>query len=315
MRNILFVPSVPDTEWLREILPDMSPAELPVAGLRILDYAVDHAQQCGFSFLEVLDWHYSGRIAKDFSDLTSTSVPVFYQRGEGELPQGLDDLAKQSSPLTQTIDDGLSVVWGLYLTDLDNKDARLEPVAPEDCARTPMGAYRRIDGRWMRLLPHGLAVNGVKAWHSMNLAILYEPGSFTLPGYSAEKGVYLGRNVVMEHGVEAKPPVLLQDDTWCARNVVLDGDVIVGKGSFISEGARLRRTVVGDDTYIGLGLDLTDKIVIGRRVIDVESGAWIDISERGIARLIGGGSLNWKNWKWLRAVVDFVHGKSRGRSA
>jgi NDP-sugar pyrophosphorylase family protein len=310
MRNILFVPSVPATEWVRDILPDMTPAELPVAGLRMIDYNIERAQKSGFSLLEVLDWHYSEKLAAEFSDLTRTSVPIFYQKGLGELPQGLNDLTRQATPLTQTLDDGLAVVWGLCLTDIDCKDITFEPASDEECAHTPIGAYQRQNGRWMKVLPHGMPVDGVKAWHRMNLAILHEPGVFTLPGYSAEEGVSLGRNVVMEPGVAVKTPVLLQDDTWCARNVRLDGDVIIGKGSFINEGARLRRTVVGDNTYIGLGLELEDKIVIGHRVIDVESGAWIDISERGIARLIGGPF--WK-WTWLWACIDFIKGKSRGR--
>ena len=44
-----------------------------------------------------------------------------------------------------------------------------------------------------------------------------------------------------------------------------DGEVIVDSGSYISEGARLRRTVVCRDTFIGQGLDLDGKIVVGRR--------------------------------------------------
>ena len=34
MKGILFVPSVEETKWVREILPDISPAELPIAGKR-----------------------------------------------------------------------------------------------------------------------------------------------------------------------------------------------------------------------------------------------------------------------------------------
>ena len=56
------------------------------------------------------------------------------------------------------------------------------------------------------------------------------------------------------------PPVLLQDNTWLARNVRLDGEVIIDSGSYVSEGARLHRTVVCRDTFIGAGLDLDGKV-------------------------------------------------------
>jgi len=159
----------------------------------------------------------------------------------------------------------------------------------------------------MRVLPHGLIVRSVKAWHALNFSVLHNPGSFTLPGYSSERDAYVGRNVVLELGTSVKPPVLLQNNTWCARNVVLDGDVIVDSGSYVSEGARLKRTVVCRDTFIGAGLDFDGKIVAGSRVIDAETGTWVDLEEPGLARRIPTGL------GWLRTVWRFLRGRSYGR--
>jgi len=170
-----------------------------------------------------------------------------------------------------------------------------------------MGLYRREGDGWVRLLPRMLAVRDIESWHRANFVVLHDPGFFTLPGYSAEKGVYLGKSVVLEHGTEVKAPVLLSDNTWFARNVRLDGDVIVGKGSFVSEGARLTRTVVGSDTFIGPGLELEDKLVSGRRVIDVKTGTWTDLEEPCLARRIGEG------FGWLRSAWHFLRGRSYGR--
>ncbi len=308
MKNAIYVPAVAASEWIREILPNLGQAQLPIAGKRLVDFSIEQAQRGGVNIAEVLDWHWSEAIHKDFADLTHCAIPVFYAKGEGPVPRGLDDLEKVSSPLTQSIDDGLYVVWGMYLWHGDLADGqKLELLTPEECADTPQGVYKRIDGKWMRIIHDAIDIRDVKSWHAANLTILHEPGDFTLPGYSAERDVHLGRNVVLEHGVDAKPPVLMQDGSWCARNVELAGDVIVGNGSFIGEGARLRRTVVGDDTYIGLGLELVDKIVIGQRIIDVQTGAWMDVEEPGLARRIGGA------WGWLRKLLDFLHGKSKGR--
>ena len=159
----------------------------------------------------------------------------------------------------------------------------------------------------MRVVPHGLVVRNVKAWHELNLVVLRHPEEFTVPGYSSERGVHIGRNVVLEHGTEVKPPVLLQDNTWFARNVRLEGDVIVDSGSYISEGSRLRKTVVCSNTFIGEGLDLESKIVVGRRVIDAETGTWIDLEEPGLARQIPVGL------GWLRSLWHFLRGRSYGR--
>lgn len=307
MDNILFVPATRETAWVGDMLPGTSPAELPVAGKRIIDYAIEHAQRFGVMFTEVLDWCFSERLADDFADMTRTGFPVFYMKGEGELPKGLNDIDGYSSPLTGNITDGLVVVWGLVLSMHMAEDVSLEPITEQECAETPAGVYKREGGRWMRVVPHGLVVRNVKAWHELNLVVLRHPEEFTVPGYSSERGVHIGRNVVLEHGTEVKPPVLLQDNTWLARNVRLEGDVIVDSGSYISEGSRLRKTVVCSNTFIGEGLDLESKIVVGRRVIDAESGTWIDLEEPGLARQIPVGL------GWLRSLWHFLRGRSYGR--
>lgn len=307
MDNILFVPATRETAWVGDMLPGTSPAELPVAGKRIIDYAIEHAQRFGVMFTEVLDWHFSERLADDFADMTRTGFPVFYMKGEGELPKGLNDIDGYSSPLTGNVTDGLVVVWGLVLSMHMAEDVSLEPITEAECAETPAGVYKREGGRWMRVVPHGLVVRNVKAWHELNLVVLRHPEEFTVPGYSSERGVHIGRNVVLEHGTEVKPPVLLQDNTWLARNVRLEGDVIVDSGSYISEGSRLRKTVVCSNTFIGEGLDLESKIVVGRRVIDAETGTWIDLEEPGLARQIPVGL------GWLRSLWHFLRGRSYGR--
>ena len=307
MDNILFIPATRETAWVGDMLPGTSPAELPVAGKRIIDYAIEHAQRFGVMFTEVLDWHFSERLADDFADMTRTGFPVFYMKGEGELPKGLNDIDGYSSPLTGNITDGLVVVWGLVLSMHMAEDVSIEPITEQECAETPAGVYRREGGRWMRVVPHGLVVRNVKAWHELNLVVLRHPEEFTVPGYSSERGVHIGRNVVLEHGTEVKPPVLLQDNTWLARNVRLEGDVIVDSGSYISEGSRLRKTVVCSNTFIGEGLDLESKIVVGRRVIDAETGTWIDLEEPGLARQIPVGL------GWLRSLWHFLRGRSYGR--
>ena len=307
MDNILFVPATRELEWVQDVLPGASPAELPIAGRRIIDYSFQCAQKFGVVFTEVLDWRFSERLADDFSDLVRTGFPVFYMRGEGPVPNGLRDLEGYASPLTGPVQDGLVVVWGAVISTHSPAEVTLEPLADAECAETPAGVYRREGGRWMRVAPHGMVVRSAKAWHALNLFVLRQDDVFTIPGYSSEKGVHLGRNVILEYGTDVKPPVLMLDNTWCARNVRLDGDVIVESGSFIGEGAHLRRTVVCHDTYIGEGLDLDGKIVVGHRVIDADTGAWVDLEEPGLARRIPAG------FGWFRSLWHFARGRSFGR--
>ena len=311
MDNVLFVPSTPDTEWLQEILPGTSPAALPVAGRRAIDYMMEAARRRDIVFIEILDWHYSPAVASSFSEPTTTGFPVFYMKGEGAMPRGLAEIENLSTPLTQSLQDGLVVAWGVFAVDAPVA-LESEPVPEAECVSTPPGIYRREGGRWARVSAEIMPVCDIATWHAANMRVLHSPGKLTLPGYSAEKGVHIGRNVVLERGVDASAPVLLCDDAWCARNAILGGDVIVGERSYVGEGTKLARTVVGDDTQIGDGLVFEDKIIVGSRVIDAQTGVWTDVEDPGVARPVGKAA---RRSGPLRRAMNFLFGWARGRMA
>lgn len=308
VRKVLFVPS-PGGEWTRAFFPSSSVAELPVAGRRLIDYSIEHAVQTGIEGIRVIDHFGSKALADEFSDVERKGYKVEYELSAEKLPEGLEELAQSIFP--GGVPEDTAIAWGPCITSHSRKETRLVPLDEVKCRHTPIGHYLMRGGRWHAILPHGVSIPGVQAWHKVNFAVLHDSRIFTLPGYSAEKGVHLGRNVVMEHGTEVKAPVILQDDTWCARLVRLDGDVIVGRGSYISEGVRLKRTIIGNDTYVGLGLDLEDKIVIGRRIIDAKTGEWTDVEEPGLVRPIPG-SLRAIARSIIMAIWHFLIGSSHG---
>ena len=307
MDRILFVPSVARSEWLHEMLPNMSQVMLPVAGRSFLDYALECAQKFNFKSAGILDWYHAEPNSEDRSGLSNKGITCIWQKAAGRVPRGLDDLENVASPYTNPVRDGLVVVWGLCLNCHRLEDVKLEPVAAKDCEDTPVGLYCREEGRWMRIRP-GLAVNDVRSWYRLNSAILENSWLFTLPGYSSEANVHLGRNVVLEHGTRVRPPVVLQDNTWCARNVSLDGGVVIGHGVFVGEGTHIARSIIGDNTYVGVGLELEDKIVVGNVIMDTTNEAWTDIDEPWLLRSIGKTDHGWLYWLW-----NFLHGTSRGR--
>ncbi|MBQ7187856.1 MAG: hypothetical protein IJR99_00415 [Kiritimatiellae bacterium] len=307
--TILIVPSIPRDEWMQEVLPDISAVELPLAGKRYIDYALEVANRHTSTLTWILDAHSTKRLEDEFKGREKDGFDVMYRKADGHTFRGLNDLEALSGTLGPEINDHLIVVWGIALTCREEKGFHREPVSAADCENTPMGIYRRKGTSWIRLVPDQvIIVQDVESWHKANFQVLHNPDLFTLPGYSAEKGVNLGRNVVLEHGTDVKGPVLLQDNAWCARNVVLDGDVIVGKDSFVSEGTFLKRTVIGSNTFLGNCLELVDKIVIGRRIIDAKSGCWTDLEEPWLARALAS---PW--FSWLGVLFRALCGRSMGR--
>ena len=270
MKALLILPSAAPTAWMNEFLPEMNPAELPIAGKRAIDYILEEAAAKGYDMAEILDYRPSKRLEESFSDISTLPLPVFYIKGTGEIPSSEEELKRVSSHLTQNLDSGeTKVVWGLELG--------------------------------------GIKIDSPQAWHKVNFIVLGDSALYTLPCYSAEKGIYLGRNVVIERGAEIKPPALLCDNTWLARSVRLEGGVIIGSGSYIGEATKLENTIVAPDTCIGESLEFVDKAVVGSRIIDPESNAYINVTEKGLARSIGGTFLKALKGLW-RAIVGHTHG-------
>ena len=308
MAPLLLVPAAPDSEWLREAIPWATPAELPIVGKRFIDYAIEGAIKAECQFVEILDACPSPRLAAYFGEQTRTKAPVFYLPMPERPPKGLGDLSRCSIPFAPGATGDIYVIWGLALPRCLPEGLAETAVSEADITQTPCGFYHFRDGSWRRVLAEGLFVRDIPSWHRANLEILRDSGFYTLPGYSAEKGVHLGRNVVLERGTDVSGPALLQDNVWCARNVQINGEVIVGSGSFVGEGATLRRTVVGLDTYIGKGLELVDKIVLGRRIFDAATATWTDIEEPGVAQHISAFGKG-----WFGKLMRFVAGTSHWR--
>ena len=309
MEKTFFIPTARGSEFFARLRPGSTPAALPVAGRRFIDYAIESAVKFGVREVTVLDWQLSQAMAEEFAASQNPVCAIKAARGEGEAPGGIADLESSGAFPPEKTD--LALVWGLALPMHTEGRSALVPVPDEAMRDTPAGIYLRTGGKWMQVDPAAVATaRGASSWHAMNMELLAGRGGYTLPGYSAEKGVHLGRNVVMERGVEARPPVLLCDGAWCARDAELGGLVSVGNGSFVGEGTRLARTVVCAGTFVGDGLVLEDKIVWGRRVIDAKTGSFDDIDDIGLVSEIANARHGFGGF--LRRAWAFLSGKMGG---
>lgn len=308
MRAFYF-PSVPDSALLEKLLPGGAPAEAPVTGRNFVDWALESACRFGVDSAVLVDKRISPALERRFAMDRDGLCAVSTMRLAKGLPQSLAEVS--ASPWFRGIaaDGGSAiVVWGDALPLYKPEETGYRPVPQSALRDTPTGIYHWVEGRWLEPEAGAFAMRDAASWLDLSMRLLAGEGGFTLPGYSAENGAYLCRNVVLEHGTEAKPPVLMLDNAWCARDVKLENGVILGRNSFVGRGSRLSRTMVCDDTYIGKWLDLEGKIVLGDRIVDAATGACVDVEESAIARH---GSIALP--KWLKAAGRLVAGHSFGR--
>ena len=129
----------------------------------------------------------------------------------------------------------------------------------------------------------GRLIDSLETYFEANFDVLRNPGDLVLPGYSAEAGVYAGMNVVIKPSVEIAAPVAMGDNVHLERGVRISDGVVLGEGVVVSRQTRISRSVIFDGTYLGPNMEVAGKIVVGRRVIDPASGAFVDLVDAGLS--------------------------------
>jgi len=106
-----------------------------------------------------------------------------------------------------------------------------------------------------------------------------EQNRFVLPGYGTEKGVVIGRNVEIGRKATVHGPVVMGSNVRLLGEVVVGPNAVIGNNVIIDDGSEVRDSVVLENTYIGRSLLINDKMVSGNRVVAVNNGKSIEISD------------------------------------
>jgi len=157
------------------------------------------------------------------------------------------------------------------------------------------GVYLWEDGVFFRCRVPLHQYGTLKSYFDLNFALLNHPGIYVLPGYSAEGKMHLGMNVVIMEDCVIEPPAVLCDHVRIHRGCRLTNGVIAGSNVIVDRGTELKHSVILSHTFIGLEMEIRNKIVDSGRVIDPETGAYVDHSD-GITM----DNRRYKKLDWIR---------------
>ena len=246
-KKALLVCRAAKCEWCDELFPDYSHADLPVVGKAFVEYQLDALSERGCEKVLVLDYDWCETLATHLSGGGRRRWPIEMEYRKTDRIFVDEGAAKAANAGFIGTDD-VEVVIGL---------------------KFPVG-----DG-WRE-------VKSVKEFYDLNFDLLKNPSGYTLNGYSGEKDVYIGTNVMIKTGRRVVPPLFLGDTSRIEYAVWLMGGVIIGRGSIIDHGTILRHTIIFPKTYVGKRMEFSGKIVVGKRVIDPATGSYADLEEAGL---------------------------------
>ena len=278
--QICIYSNIEPLHWRREFFPGIHPLALPIAGKGLCSHLIDFCTY--FSQDKVLDvliadCNYSEEMALSLGDGNYWALNLDYQPSERFASPGqlLEHYKERFGG------DALLFFWGAVLPDLtgleqifDNLRLVSEPLSPQ-----PDGVYLYIEGTLFQWCCPLHRLDTLKDYYKLNFNLLQKPGLYSLPGYSAEIGYGLGRNVNLKNIDEVTRPVMLGDNIYLEHGVCLSGETIVGQDVWIDENTELVHSIVLDHTYLGRNLRIENKIVSGNRIIDPEQNVFVELED------------------------------------
>lgn len=266
------------TGWCGKIFPEKSPGELLLAGKSWCRHLVDQCSRLGVSDIYIADCCFYEDLSSRMGDGAYWSLNLHYLAASP--CDRAEQLLKQYEG-TIPADEDLLIFWGQVLPDVPDmglifSDLREVTEMPE---KQPDGIWLLRGGRFYECLCPLFRMRTLREYFDLNFQLLESPGIYNLPGYSNSDGCVFGMDVIMMPDCELESPVLIADNVRLERGVSLRRKVIVGQDVLINEDSHLEHTIVMDHTCIGKHMFFEYKIIDGSRVIDVLSGASVDLDD------------------------------------
>ena len=258
--------------------------ELPLAGKSICRHLLGFCtilKVIGVTDILISDCDYTEAMARGLGDGNYWSLSLDYQRGRrfDALGQLLEFYRGRFKA------DDVLIVFGEVLPIINHRSEflnNLEPIADPMLAQEE-GLYLYVNGCLFRWDCPMYRIDTLKSYFDANFAMLSQSGLHVLPGYSPRKEYAIGKNVLIKPDCKIETPVVLGDEVYLERGVVIRDGVIVGADVMIDEKTELSHSVVFDHSYIGRNLSIRNKIVSRNRIVDPTTGAFVDLEDAFLA--------------------------------
>ena len=268
--------------WVRELFPGKSPGELPILGESWCRHAAALCSQLKIDRIYIADVFYYPEVAAQLGDGSYWDLRIDYRRSEPAASPR--ELLKNHRGLIP--DDDLLIFWGQVLPDLPEPQRLLDDLQPveDEPGDLPDGIYLLRGGRLQRCTCPLHRMDSARAYFDLNFRLLRNPGVYTIPGYSpAHDGIYFGQNFVTMPNVHILPTTVIRRNCYLGRSVRLNGDVIIADDVVIDDYTDVKHCLILGNTYVGRKMRLENKVVAGNRVIDMETGAFVDLDDKSMA--------------------------------
>ena len=276
-------------EWASQYFSDAEAFMLPVGNKPLLEFFIEFCHLNEIKDIFIAQKNSSDEIKSYFEDGSKLDVNLDYIMFDEE--PGLEKLIASNNELFS--EDSLLIFDGFFF--LEYKKSHLANnflsqnkswQSLSDSGNGLLFLKRPTSYKSKKVLnnfeaKHSLQVkniNSIKAYFDLNMNMVAGSArNYVMPSYNNEKGVFIGQNVEIMYDCKMTKPIILSDNIQLKRRSDIGPSAIIGNNSLIDSDTTVRNSVLFNSSYIGSHLEIDNKIIYKRCLIDPDTGAMIHI--------------------------------------
>jgi len=285
MKAIFYCPQE-HSHWLMRYFPRLSPYMLKICNKPLLEYYLDFCVLIGVKEIRVLINDPNMELEETFNTGVKWGLDISYSlsKPDDNVPQ----ILSKNSNFADGNDLLLFYGYGFLSYDKEKQYSLFEKkssfrIGQDDMSLHYITANTNPEelAQISEVMPEELSflkLDSISTYWKLSMDVLNSRiGSFILPGYNSEPGVYLGKNLSYPRGTTLNKPLMLGDKVSLQESILIGPDVVVGDNVIIDSSSTVKGAIIYDKTYVGSDLEIINKIVNGNRLIDPESGEFINL--------------------------------------
>jgi NDP-sugar pyrophosphorylase family protein len=277
--------------WTNNFFPGLHPYLLKILNKPLIEYYIDLCVLLGITEIKVVSDSSDTGLLDYLSDGTQWGVEISYS------------LSKQGDCLSDTIsknkgfinNNKLLLLDGYIFVSYDKKKKDfgllglekntsvyfnkkggmyfLSDINNPDFSKMPKYSYKDISVTVFKT---------IEDYYKTSMDILKNStDNYVIPGYSSEDNVFIGQNVEMTKMTKINEYSALGNNVRLT-DAVVGPMAIVGSNSFIDKKTIIENAIVYDGTYIGSSLEIFNKIIYKKKIIDPLSGEILEVPDNFI---------------------------------
>ena len=276
-------------EWASQYFSDAEAFMLPVGNKPLLEFFIEFCHLNEVKDIFIAQKNSSDEIKSYFEDGSKLDVNLDYIMFDEE--PGLEKLIASNNELFS--EDSLLIFDGFFFLEYKKSHLANNFLSQKkswqslsDSGNGLLFLKRPTSYKNKKVLnnfeaKHSLQVkdiNSIKAYFDLNMNMVAGAAkNYVMPSYNNEKGVFIGQNVEIMYDCKMTKPIILSDNIQLKRRSDIGPSAIIGDNSLIDSDTTVRNSVLFSSSYIGSHLEIDNKIIYKRCLIDPDTGAMIHI--------------------------------------